>query len=183
MKISSIFVVVPYSLYTVRFGSEARHEFARLFAEWNDALYLEEFFETHKRDLEEFWRGVTVEDAVLRTRHEAARLEKRLLTIAERGMRSKYEGLSTLFRPLHNGTQRLDTFEKSKASGDQRQSWLRIYAVRVDVNFFIITGGAIKLTRTMNERAHLLKELRKLDAVVNYLRTDESDEFGIFELF
>ncbi|WP_439557567.1 hypothetical protein [Dyadobacter sp.] len=183
MKISGIFVVVPYSLFAVRFGSDHNHEFTRLFENWNDAFYLEEFFETHKADLAEFWQDVSVEDAVLRTRQEAARLERRLLAIAKRGMSSKYEGLSTLFRPLHNGTQRLDPFEKSKAKGDQRQSWLRIYAVRVDVNFFIIAGGAIKLTRTMNEREHLVKELRKLDAVVNYLRTDQNDEFGIFELF
>lgn len=32
-----------------------------------------------------------------------------------------------------------------------------------------ITGGAIKLTRTMQEREHTLKELRKMEQVRNLL--------------
>lgn len=34
---------------------------------------------------------------------------------------------------------------------------------------FIVTGGAIKLTETMNEREHLLNELDKLKRVKQFL--------------
>lgn len=33
----------------------------------------------------------------------------------------------------------------------------------LELNTFIVTGSAIKLTKTMQERTHLLKELRKLE--------------------
>lgn len=34
---------------------------------------------------------------------------------------------------------------------------------------YIITGGAIKLTRTMQEREHTLAELNKMEQVRNFL--------------
>ena len=37
-----------------------------------------------------------------------------------------------------------------------RQSWLRLYAIKMNVGIYIITGGAIKHTRTMQEREHTL---------------------------
>ncbi|MGB5926872.1 MAG: hypothetical protein WBH03_01795, partial [Cyclobacteriaceae bacterium] len=61
-------------------------------------------------------------------------------------------------------------------------SWLRIYAVRLDINLFVVSGGGIKLTPTMNEREHLLKELRKLEVAVQYLREDEADQLNPIEL-
>jgi hypothetical protein len=42
--------------------------------------------------------------------------------------------------------------------------------VRLNYNFFVISGGAIKLTKTMNEREYLKDELRKLDVLVRFLR-------------
>ncbi|MEA3496047.1 MAG: hypothetical protein U9R42_08430 [Bacteroidota bacterium] len=46
---------------------------------------------------------------------------------------------------------------------------MRIYAIRIEENVFIITGGAIKLTKTMNEREHLKNELKKLENVKQFL--------------
>jgi hypothetical protein len=51
------------------------------------------------------------------------------------------------------------------------------------VNLFVVTGGAIKLTRTMNEREHLNRELRKMEDVCRFLKEDQKDDFGFFELF
>jgi hypothetical protein len=65
---------------------------------------------------------------------------------------------------------------RTKAKGDRHRSWLRIYAIRVDVDLYIVTGGAIKLTATMREREHTQKELQKIDRCRNYLR-----EQGIFD--
>lgn len=46
---------------------------------------------------------------------------------------------------------------------------VRIYAIKLEPGCYIITGGAIKLTRTMQEREHTLIELNKMEAVRNYL--------------
>lgn len=50
-----------------------------------------------------------------------------------------------------------------------RQNWLRLYALRVDKNVYIITGGTIKLTRTMQERAHTMQELDKINHCRKFL--------------
>lgn len=64
-----------------------------------------------------------------------------------------------------------------------RPSWLRIYAIRVDVNLFVISGGAIKLTPTMNETDHLILELDKLEITKQYLLDDENDQIDFVELY
>lgn len=48
-------------------------------------------------------------------------------------------------------------------------SWLRIYALKLSSGIYIITGGAIKLTATMQEREHTLNELAKMEKVRQFL--------------
>ncbi|MEO1517714.1 MAG: hypothetical protein AAFV95_22015 [Bacteroidota bacterium] len=147
-------------------------------------MYLEEFFEQHKSDLQsDFWGNVSVEEAVIRTRKEAITLEKRLIDIAELGKRDRYESLSNIFKPLVNNPLTTEQFERTKAKGNLKPSWLRIYAIRADLNLFVVSGGAIKLTPTMNEREHLLLEIQKLNATRTYLFDEENyDSSSFFEL-
>ncbi|WP_143016786.1 hypothetical protein [Dyadobacter soli] len=144
--------------------------------------YLEEFFQSYHTDLKLFWGDLTAKEAAKVTRIEAKRLERKLFKLAETGNEGGNENLSMLFKPLGNIIIRPGELEKCKARGAGAKSWLRIYAVRLEVNEFVISGGSIKLTRTMNERPHLLKELKKLACVCNHIREDQDDEFGFFEL-
>ena len=59
--------------------------------------------------------------------------------------------------------------EKAKGKWHRHDSWLRLYALKVDEGSYLITGGAIKLTHKMTERAHTLRELAKMEQVRNYL--------------
>lgn len=183
MEINSIFEVVQDSLYAVQFVGEPEHEFSKIFRLWGDMIYLESFFEEHYEDLLAFWEFMSIEEAVTITKGEAHKLNSSLLIAARSSMRGDSEGLSEIFKPLHSAPWRLDEFEKSKARGFRKRSWLRVYAIRLGVNRFVITGGAIKLTRTMNEREHLNEELKKMEDVCRFLRRDQKDEFGLFELF
>ena len=57
---------------------------------------------------------------------------------------------------------------------------LRIYAIKLEPGIYVITGGAIKLTRTMQEREHTLLELGKMEKVRNFLleqRVVDKDAF------
>ena len=60
--------------------------------------------------------------------------------------------------------------KRAKPTGTGAKSWLRIYAVRLSYNFFVISGSAIKLTKTMNEREHLKEELDKLNVLIRLLK-------------
>ena len=60
--------------------------------------------------------------------------------------------------------------EKARLRNTQRHaSWLRIYAIKLDPGIYVITGGAIKLTRTMQEREHTLVELARMEKVRSFM--------------
>ena len=68
--------------------------------------------------------------------------------------------------------------EKAYGTGGYRhQSWLRIYAIKIEPGVYLVTGGAIKLTATMEERRHTMEELAKLERVRNYLLDN-----GVYDL-
>ena len=74
--------------------------------------------------------------------------------------------------------------EKAKGTRNFRHdSWLRLYAIRFQPNSYLVTGGAIKLTHTMQEREHTLEELRKLEKVRNFLLSEGAcDMDGFYNL-
>ena len=51
---------------------------------------------------------------------------------------------------------------------------LQLYAVKYG-DWFVITGSAIKLTDTMDERPHLKKELKKLEQVRKFLQEGSTE--------
>nr|WP_295935050.1 hypothetical protein [uncultured Dyadobacter sp.] len=169
MKIIELIRIIPETLWAARFEGNQENEFDRIFNCWNDAAYLDAFFAEHERDLiRDFYGYCSISQAVSITLAEADAFEAQLLKVAQ-----KYDAekkLGDLFKPLDKTVTLRIEKEKSKAYGTGARSWLRIYAVRLNYEFFVISGGAIKLTRTMNERPHLTEELRKLDVLVRYLK-------------
>ena len=89
------------------------------------------------------------------------------------------EKLDGLFHPLSLADNRAHELTREKARNwdrAQHPSWLRIYAIRIEPNVYIVTGGAIKLTATMQEREHTQKELDKLNACRDFLKQN-----GVFD--
>lgn len=168
-------------------GISPKDEFRRLFNNWSDIEYLDAFFDKHQSDLQtEFYNDVSTGNAIERTIHEANKLEQELISIAENGKTSNSENLENLFKPLDNREKSaypVPSYQKSKAYGSNFKSWLRIYAIRIEPNVFIVTGGAIKLVGRMEEREHLENELRKIEKVKQYLRGEGIlDVEGVVEL-
>lgn len=58
---------------------------------------------------------------------------------------------------------------------------LRIYAIKLDPGIYVITGGAIKLTRTMQEREHTLVELAKMERVRRYMLENNIVDMDSFQ--
>ena len=88
-----------------------------------------------------------------------------------------------LFIPLSSADMTIRELAREKARNWNRTghaSWLRVYAIRLEKNVFVITGGAIKLTRTMQERSHTQAELDKLNQCRQFLASNgvfDSDSF------
>lgn len=197
MKIVDRFAVVEESLYSVLFDTEVGavdendeiipneklHEFNRLFDFWNDANRLREFFEKNENDLnDDYWEGITIDEAIRKTRNEAKKLKLIILEYAQKGKTERLYNLSTIFKPLTDGKYE-KKLEKDKVRLDERKAWLRMYAIRIDANFFMICGGSIKLRETLNDRIYLLKELEKLEITQKLLSDGNNGIFDICEFY
>ena len=92
--------------------------------------------------------------------------------------------LDDIFRPLENGRTSEMLLGKEKArlrNTTKHASWLRIYAIKLDPGIYIITGGAIKLTRTMQEREHTLVELARMEKVRRFLLDNDIVDMDSFK--
>lgn len=188
MKIVRIIVDPTPTLYAIQFPEYDVNELDRNFDLWNNPDYLKIFFNKNNEDLRRYnqFHGHhhSVQDAVRKTLDDAENLENLLLDIAERGNEDDSEVLQTFFRQLDDMETSLFPLQKSKGKLHYN-SWLRLYAIRIDKHLYVITGGAIKLTKKMKERDHTQKEREKMDQVVRFLRNKHlinEDEFKRFEL-
>ena len=155
-------------IWSIHFDNEFRNELGKFFNQVNDIEWLNEFFQRNKPDLiAGFFGNITVDGAVSRTLIEAEELENMLYDYAEQGFDSKDINLQHLFKPLNNFEYNITIHQKSKIR--IRGGWLRLYAIRIAENCYLLSGGAIKLTYDM-KRMHLQKELFKLEQVKEFLR-------------
>ncbi len=157
-------------LLSVHNEGEAENEFELLFQKLNDIEYLRNFFNANKSDL----GMLSVNEAVKKTLKDAEILEDQLIDVAESNIQ-----LQTLFKPLSNNEYKLKPYQESKVYGTIRQSWLRVYAIRINSDLFVVTGGAIKLTQTMEERDHTKDQLKRISKARNYLKEIGFDESNL----
>lgn len=166
-------------LWAVRFDGEPDNELSKLFARWNNAEWLRSFFIENIDDLSSYFKITDITQAVKDTIEDSEQLECVLLDL------SPEADLSMLFRPLSNSEASDVMLQKEKARLKRRlkhASWLRLYAIKLVSGVYIITGGAIKLTATMQEREHTRNELTKLEKVRRYLLEENiTDETGFME--
>jgi hypothetical protein len=163
MEIVSIF---GKNLFAIKYTGEQDDEFRRLFSQWHDLEYLEEFFESHQKDITDgFWGTITIEDAIFKTFEYAKTFENKFIELSEQIDDDQLLGFEEIFLPLHDSQKPIIRLNKSKA----KTNWLRLYALRVDRNIYIITGGAIKLTQKMQERIHTNQELIKMESCRQFL--------------
>lgn len=153
-------------LWAVRFDGQEDNALQIVFNQWNDPEWLWDFFTENISDLESFFKVTDVDQAIYDTMEDSSELECLILDITPNS------NLDYLFRPLESHRTMELLLGKEKARLQQREkhpSWLRLYAIKLEPGHYIITGGAIKLTRTMNERDHTLRELIKMEKVRNLL--------------
>ena len=153
-------------LWAVRYDGEAENALYSAFEEWSDVEGLRAFFIENKKDLESYFKITDVNVAIYDTLEDSDKLQCLILDL------SPDASLEELFRPLNNNQTVALMLDKEKVRPDRKGghiSWLRLYAIRLEEGAFIITGGAIKLTYKMQERAHTLQELVKMEQVRSFL--------------
>lgn len=160
MEINHIFG----NLYAFKFEGEDMNEYYKAFDNWTNPMDLKIFFESQERDLfNGFYSGISVNDAVIKTVDEAYDFEELIEKITTDG------NLESVFKDLEKKQFQHQKIYKKKAYGVETHSWLRLYAIKIE-GLFLITGSSIKLTKTMNERAHTKKELNKIEQCKAFLK-------------
>ena len=142
-------------LFAFRYPEEEDNEYDRLLSLWNDEEYVYNFLKENREDIP---KDIT---------EDAEKIDEILINIG-----AEDKTFSCFFRPLHN----LETGVRVLSLQKGRQSYLRIYAIKIDEDIFVITEGAIKLHHLMEEREHTKAELRKLHDAWEYL-----NENGVYD--
>ena len=164
-------------LWAVRYNNDQDNALQGVLSQWADAEWLADFFTQNFDDLISYFRITNIEDAIYQTMEERDDLACIIMDI------SPEANLDHFFRPLDNNQTGEMLLGKEKGRPNRR-SWLRLYAIKLNVGIYIITGGAIKLTRTMQEREHTLQELERMEKVRNFLICEgvfDEDSFNDYQ--
>ncbi len=166
MKIVTIFDKI---LFTFHYNNEFFNEFERLIDLWTDVSYLKKFADTEKiidpkgfindilNDVDEIQD--LIEDIVINDKQ-----------------------FELYFRPLSDSEYQIKKLSHQKGKLKSK-SKLRIYAIKIDTNCFVITGGAIKMSQTMQGHPITLNEITKLNLAKEYLKNNNIfDSYSFYEL-
>ena len=161
-------------LWAVEYEGEPVNELERLLTIWRDPEYMLDFCIANFADIQKkFGYAIEPEIAAELLMEEAVELMGFLIRLAKK---QSFGGiLQHAFKPLNNFEANMTVLQLSKASSktrDRRDPKLRIYAVRVGENTYVVTGGAIKLTNRMEDRPHTDKQLRRLKTVRDWLNRE-----------
>ena len=170
MKLVTIF---DDRIWSVVYDDSIEDAFNDEFDRWHNAEYVYNYIlENIDSKNNSPWRNYSAKKLAAMVKNEAIMFESRLEELYKNG----FKDLDNEFVNLSKGAYELQLIE-SKAYGkpiELKPSLLRLYAIRIEKDKYVITGGAIKLTRTMQEREHTLKELNKMEQVRNYLISNQA---------
>jgi hypothetical protein len=160
-------------LWSLEYEGSTINEFEKLLDLWQDPEFMFDFCLEHIADVQnKFGYSMDVESAANELMDEAEELLALLVRLAKR---QHFGILQHVFRPLNNFETNITVLQLSKASAktkERKEPKLRIYAVRMGENSYLVTGGAIKLTDRMEDRDHTKKELTRLKLVRDWLRRE-----------
>lgn len=150
------------------------HELNKLQKLWSDPLYLRSFYNKHEEYFtKSYWIGLDrkkfVKDVLEWSPHVFKELEQRF----------KDNTLEELFEPLNDGSIVVGNIDQSKSKYGLIKGHyaFRIYAIKVDVGCYIITGGAIKVVKRMERAKNTKIELEKIDYI--YKELEENNVIDI----
>jgi len=154
-------------LYAFRYKGNAKDEFNRLMDLWTDVGYLYNYAKNNNvHDINDF-----VQDRLKDAEHIQDFLDD---------LYKDQVSYRCYFEPLQ-ASERLKLLSLQK--GKLKKNGLRYYAIKIDENCFIITGGAIKMTQTMQEHPDSVNELLKLEKGKSFLiKNGIIDDASFYEL-
>lgn len=140
-------------LYSIRHDGQPLNELDRLFEEWNDLETVISFLEDNSDLLGKgTWQHLpTPELAARQVLDEAEEMEDTIERHAGNAEKGRKPDLDSLFHDFGGKYSLVKEYAPAKSYGGASPSLLRIYAIRLAANTYIVTGGGIKLCRTIQD--------------------------------
>ncbi len=170
-----IIEIYPNHLYSVKYSNQQENEFDRLFFEWNQMDKVVDFLDKNKIFLANpIWgEEMNIEDAAKKVKTEAEILEDKFDELAENTGNGHKPDFDSHFTYLGGKYIYELTSPPMKSYGPIKPSMLRIYAIKLSSNLYIVTGGGIKLSDTIQNSPGLKEHvIQNIDAVRDYLKTN-----------
>lgn len=163
-----------------------KSEWDKVASKWENEQAIYNFFEKNKHFLSQpYFKsfGITKEQAREQVMREALNIRQILKRACH--TRKKGESLDSFFKPLDDNKTKLENVFQTKGKSDLKikHRLLRVYAIRIDENMYLLTGGAIKLVLEMKDQNETYTELGKLQRVRSFLKKENViDKDGFYEL-
>ena len=166
MKLVTIF---DDRIWSVVYDDSIEDAFNDEFDRWHNAEYVYNYIlENIDSKNNSPWRNYSAKKLTAMVKNEAIVFESRLEELYKNG----FKDFDNEFVILSKGAYELQLIE-SKAYGkpiELKPSLLRLYAIRIEKDKYVITGGAIKFVREMKDSKDLTRELDKLKTVKEWLK-------------
>lgn len=161
-----IIEIYPNHLYAMQYEDGEENEFDRLLDEWNDIEKVVNFMDKNKIYLsnKEIWGAeLNTEDAAKRVRIEAEEMEDLFDILNMNTIKGRKPDFDSHFRELNGKYVYELNYIPMKSYGVENPSMLRLYAIKLKKNLYIITGGGIKLSDSIQNspglKDHVIKNI------------------------
>ncbi len=170
-----IIAIYPPYIYSIQYDDVEESEYERLFQQWNDMGYVMQFFDTYQEFLKSpIWQNISEpEDAARQVLQEAADLEDLFDELFDNTVNGEPKDFDSHFHYLEGKYKYELERPRMKSYGTERPSLLRIYAIKMGVNTYLITGGGIKLADSIQNSPELKDHvLKNIDRVREFLKAN-----------
>jgi len=163
-----IIAIYRQYIYSIQYDDQEENEFDRLFDLWNDVEYLTQFLEDNQEYLSStVWQQTPEpEDAARQILEEATKLEELFDSLYNNVLEGRKPDFDNHFKFLEGDYKYSLQWPPMKSYGTIRPSLLRMYAIKMKENVYLITGGGIKLADKIQNspdlKDHVLQNIEKV---------------------
>ena len=172
-------------LYSIQYAGCDMDEYSRVMSMWRDLDYLLSFFNENAKYMgAEIWKtaGLSPENphkSAARVVSEADDLEKYLYVLSQNTNDGQVPDFDSMFKHLDGKYKFLTELVPQKSYGRYRPSLLRLYAIKLESNCYLIVYGGIKVGSKIQNSPVLKDEVEPLiDKVLSFLRQNGIVEQG-----
>lgn len=168
-------------LYSIKFDDCDLNEFDAAFTLWSDLEYLSAYFERNKLLLESpFWKENNLNnnaEAIKWILKDSVSLKKRLFEWATNSQLGLRPDLDFYFEPLMGQYSYVHQLVPSKGYGVNHPSMLRLYAIKISSNCYLVVHGGIKLSANIAGTPELEEIVFiKIENVLRFLKNNAIEE-------